>query len=129
MTPRRTSVKQRTVMNDQEPHPERSVVSRARPARRTRWAGPGWVGTARALRLEIRHSAAIWVLPVLAVLCYVAAYRRAVEYPPTWTLRASVLTGPGLVFFSAIAAGIAAWAATREGRRKTGDLLATTADA
>jgi hypothetical protein len=81
----------------------------------------------RALRLEIKHSAAVWVLPVLAALFYFNAYRTAAGYPPTWTLRASVITGPNLIFFSVIAAGIAAWVATREGRRKTGDLLATTA--
>jgi ABC-type transport system involved in multi-copper enzyme maturation permease subunit len=84
---------------------------------------------ARALRLEIKHSAVVWVLPVLAVLFYVNAYRTAAGYPPTWTVRASVITGANLIFFSVIAAGIAAWVATREGRRKTGDLLATTARA
>lgn len=83
----------------------------------------------RALRLEIRNSAAVWTLPVTAALFYFAAYRTAAGYPPTWTVRASVLNGPNLVFLSVIAAGIAAWAATREGRRKTGDLLATTARA
>jgi hypothetical protein len=84
---------------------------------------------ARALRLEIKHSAVVWVLPVLAALFYFNAYRTAAGYPPTWTMRASVITGANLVFFSVVAAGIAAWAATREGRRKTGDLLATTARA
>lgn len=89
---------------------------------------------ARALRLEIKHSAVkhsavVWVLPVLAALFYFNAYQKAAGYPPTWTVRASVITGPNPIFFSVIAAGIAAWAATREGRRKTGDLLATTARA
>jgi hypothetical protein len=84
---------------------------------------------ARALRLEIKHSTAVWVLPVLAALFYDNAYRTAAGYPPTWTVRASVITGANLVFFSVIAAGIAAWVATREGRRKTGDLLAATARA
>jgi hypothetical protein len=84
---------------------------------------------ARALRLEIKHSAAVWVLPILAALFYFNAYRTAAGFPPTWTVRASVITGANLVFFSVIAAGIAAWVATREGRRKTGDLLATTARA
>lgn len=84
---------------------------------------------ARALRLEIKHSAGVWVLPILAALFYFNAYRTAAGYPPTWTVRASVITGSNLIFFSVIAAGIAAWVATREGRRKTGDLLATTARA
>ena len=85
--------------------------------------------TVRALRLEIKHSTAVWVLPILAALFYVNAYRTAAGFPPTWTVRASVITGSNLVFFSVIAAGIAAWVATREDRRKTGDLLATTARA
>ena len=84
---------------------------------------------ARALRLEVKHSAAVWVLPLLAALFYFNAYRRAAGYPPTWALRASVITGSNLIFFSVVAAGIAAWVATREARRKTGDLLATTARA
>jgi hypothetical protein len=83
----------------------------------------------RALRLEIRHSAVVWVLPVLAVLFYANAYRRASGFPPVWTVRATALGEANVVFFSVIATGIAAWAATRESRRKTGDLLATTARA
>lgn len=85
--------------------------------------------TGRALRLEIKHSAVVWVLPVLALLFYVNAYRKAAEYPPVWTVRASALAESNVIFFSVIAAGITAWAATRESRRKTGDLLATTARA
>jgi hypothetical protein len=84
---------------------------------------------ARALRLEIRHSPVAWVLPILAALFYANAYRMAAGFPPVWSVRASVITGANLVFFSVIGAGIAAWTATREGRRKTGDLLATTARA
>jgi len=76
--------------------------------------------TVRALRLEIKHSAVVWVPPVLAALFYFNAYRTAAGYPPTWTVRASVITGPNLIFFSVIAAGIAAWVATREGRVITG---------
>jgi ABC-type transport system involved in multi-copper enzyme maturation permease subunit len=83
----------------------------------------------RALRLEIKHSAVVWVLPILAVLFYFDAYRAAAGLPPTWTLQASVITGTIVIFFCVFAAGIAAWVATREGRRKTGDLLATTARA
>jgi hypothetical protein len=90
---------------------------------------PGRFRPARALRLEFRHSPVVWVLPVLAALFYFNAYRMAAGFPPVWSVRASVITGANLVFFSVIAAGIAAWTATREGRRKTGDLLATTARA
>jgi hypothetical protein len=99
------------------------VTATAVPTRTARFR-PG-----RALRLEIKHSAVVWVLPVLAVLFYVNAYRKAAGYPPTWTVRASALGEANVIFFSVIAAGLAAWAATRESRRKTSDLLATTARA
>lgn len=92
-------------------------------------ARPARFRPARVLRLEIKRSPVVWVLPILAVLFYFNAYRTAAGLPPTWTLRAWPITGPYLAFFSVLAAGIAAWAATREGRRKTGDLLATTARA
>jgi hypothetical protein len=97
-----------------------AVALTARPAR---------LRPARALRLEIKHSPVVWALPVLAAIFYFNAYRMAAGFPPIWTVRASVITGANLVFFSVIGAGIAAWAAAREGRRKTGDLLATTARA
>jgi hypothetical protein len=83
----------------------------------------------RALRLEIKHSAVVWVLPILAALFFVNAYRKVTGYPPVWTVRASALAEANVIFFSVIAAGIAAWVATRESRRKTGDLLATMARA
>jgi hypothetical protein len=97
-----------------------AVALTARPAR---------FRPARALRLEIKHSPVVWALPVLAAIFYFNAYRTAAGFPPIWTVRASVITGANLVFFSVIGAGIAAWTAAREGRRKTGDLLATTARA
>jgi hypothetical protein len=98
-------------------------------AQRTARFRPARFRTVRALRLEFKHSPVVWVLPILAALFYFNAYRTAAGFPPIWTVRASVVAGANLVFFSVIAAGIAAWTATREGRRKTGDLLATTARA
>jgi hypothetical protein len=90
---------------------------------------PGRFRPARALRLEIRHSPIVWVLPVLAVIFYYDTYRIAEGLPPTWAYRSSIITGPMLVYIGVFAAGLGAWAGTREGRRKTGDLLATTARA
>ena len=58
---------------------------------------------ARALRLEIKHSPVVWALPVLAALFYFNTYRTAAGFPPIWTIRASVVTGPILVFFSVFA--------------------------
>jgi hypothetical protein len=81
---------------------------------------------ARLLRTEIRHSAYIWTLPLLAILFIYDSYRTANGYPAVWTVRASVV--PHMVpDFLPFAAGFSAWTGTREGRRRIGDLLATTA--
>jgi hypothetical protein len=81
----------------------------------------------RILGMEIRHSAVVWTIPLLAVLFIVDPLRTASGYPDLWTLRASVVLNkfwPDCVPF---AAGFSAWAGSREGRRNLGDLLATTA--
>lgn len=81
---------------------------------------------ARVLRTEIRHSAYVWTLPLLAILFIYDSYRTANGYPAVWTVRASVV--PHMVpDFLPLAAGFSAWVGTREGRRGIGDLLATTA--
>jgi hypothetical protein len=87
------------------------------------WAMPR---SARALRLELKRNAVPYVLPLLAGVFYFDTVRTADGFPPVWTLRASVI-GDHMVFaFSAFAAGLAAWTGSREGRRKTLDLVATT---
>ena len=90
---------------------------------------PGRFRPARAVRLEIRHSPVVWTLPALAAIFYYDTYRTAVGLPPTWANYASMITGHMLIYLCVVGAGLAAWAGTREGRRKTGDLLATTARA
>ena len=87
---------------------------------------PAGFRPARLLRLEIKHSPFLWALPVLAALFYYDTYRTSVGLPPIWTIRATVITDHMIDDFSVFAAGLAAWAGSREGRRKTGDLLATT---
>ena len=87
---------------------------------------PAGFRPARLLRLEIKHSPFLWALPVLAALFYYDTYRTSVGLPPIWTIRATVVTDHMIDDFSVFAAGLAAWAGSREGRRKTGDLLATT---
>ena len=82
--------------------------------------------SARVLRLELKRSAVPYVLPLLAVVFYFDTIRTAAGFPPVWTLRASVI-GDHMVFgFSAFAGGLAAWTGSREGRKKTLDLVATT---
>ncbi|MGH3402791.1 MAG: hypothetical protein ACRDRJ_09845, partial [Streptosporangiaceae bacterium] len=81
---------------------------------------------ARALRLELKRDAVPLLLPLLAAVFYFDTLRRADALPPVWTLRASVIGDHMLFEFSAFAGGLAAWAGSREGRRKTLDLVATT---
>jgi hypothetical protein len=83
-------------------------------------------GPARALRLELKRSAVPYLLPLLAAVFYFNTVRTADGFPPIWTLRASVIGNHMLFEFGAFAGGLAAWAGSREGRRKTADLVATT---
>ena len=85
--------------------------------------------SARALWLEFKRNAVPYVLPLLAAVFLFDTLRTADGYPPVWTLRASVIDDHSLFEFTAFAAGLAAWTGSREGRRKTGDLVATTARA
>jgi len=84
---------------------------------------PRW---ARALGLELKRNAVPYLLPLLAAVFYFDTIRTADGTPPVWTVRASVIDNDMLVEFSVFAAGLAAWAGSREGRRKTLDLVATT---
>jgi hypothetical protein len=83
-------------------------------------------GPARALRLELKRSAVPWVLPLLAAVFYFDALRTADGFPPVWAQRASVIPEHMSWAFGVFAAGLAAWAGSREGRRKTLDLVGTT---
>ena len=82
--------------------------------------------TTRVLRLEVRHSVVPWAIPLIAALYFFDVYRTASGDPPMWNVRASEVTNHMLFDFAAFAAGLGAWAGSREGRRKTGDLVATT---
>lgn len=95
--------------------------SSSRPARA---AAP--LAAARLFWIEIKRNAVPYVLPLLAAVFYFDTLRTADGFPPIWTLRASVIPDHMLFEFSAFAGGLAAWAGSREGRRKTVDLVATT---
>ena len=81
---------------------------------------------APVLRIEIRRSVVLWAVPLLLALFYFDSFRTAAGFPPVWTVRSSVITSHMIADFGPFAAGLAAWVASREGRRKTGDLVATT---
>jgi hypothetical protein len=82
---------------------------------------------ARLLRLELRHNAMPWMLPVAVALFWFTTYRKAMAMPPLWYLRAASLHTGTLLAFACPVAGAAAWVASRDRRRRTTDLMTTTA--
>ena len=98
------------------------ATSRPRPATRR-----PVLAAARLLRLELRHNAMPWMLPVAAALFWFTTYRKAMAMPPLWNLRAASLQSGALVAFVLPVVGAAAWMGSREGRRRTADLVTITA--
>jgi hypothetical protein len=98
------------------------TVSRPVPVRPGRWPAAG-----RLLRLELRHNAMLWLLPVAAGLFWLTTYRKAMAMPPLWNLRAPAMQAGALLAFVWPVAGAAAWTGSREGRRHTTDLVAIAA--
>jgi hypothetical protein len=80
----------------------------------------------RTLRLEARHSLGLWLAPVVAVAVWYLAVTDGLRVGASlWPYVAVSLRQP-LVLVGPFAAGLAAWAATRERRRGVEELLATT---
>jgi hypothetical protein len=83
--------------------------------------------TARLLRVELRHNAMLWMLPVAVGLFWFTSYRKAMAMPPLWNLRAASVQSGALLAFACPVAGAAAWMGSREARRHTTDLVTITA--
>jgi len=81
----------------------------------------------RLVRLELRRSAMIGMLPFIAALFWFLTYRRAIALPPLWNLRAMGAQGTTIAVFIPAVVGAAAWMGSRETRRGLTDLLAGTA--
>jgi hypothetical protein len=81
----------------------------------------------RMVWMEVRHSAFVWAIPLLAVLFVYDPLRTASGYPALWTLRASVVLNKFWPVCVPFAAGFSAWAGSRESRRNLADLLGATA--
>jgi hypothetical protein len=95
---------------------------RAAPAGRGSLAG-----SIRLLRLELRHSAMLWMAPMLGALFYLTTYRRVIALPALWDLRAFRAAGEDVGVLAPFVVGAAAWMGSRDGRRATGELVAATA--
>ena len=92
---------------------------------RARRVGPVLPG--RLLRLELRRTAMLWMLPLLAALFWFSTYRPSMALPPWWNLRGAMLQQQALLAFAPLVAGVSAWMGSREGRRGTADLVGVTA--
>ncbi len=82
---------------------------------------PG-LAVGRLLRLELRRSTMLWMLPLLAVLLAVTELRNDLSHPPLWVVRSTVVQYQ-LELIGAVVAGVAAWTAGRDGRRHLTDLV------
>jgi hypothetical protein len=105
---------------------EHSAPAAPRPAAR-RGAAAAALGSGRLLRLELRHNAMLWLLPVAFALFWYNGYREIMALPPMWNLRAMTLQNRLLFDLIVPVTGAAAWMGSREGRRGIADLVAVTA--
>ncbi|MEZ0069368.1 hypothetical protein ABIA32_005412 [Streptacidiphilus sp. MAP12-20] len=81
----------------------------------------------RLLRLELRHNAMVWLLPVAIGLFWLTTYRKDMAMPPLWNLRAAGLQSGAVLAFAVPVTGAAAWMGSREARRRVTDQVTITA--
>lgn len=81
----------------------------------------------RLLRIELRRSPMVLILPLVAALFWFDSYRPSTAQQPLWVLRTFWNMGQGdtIIDFGPFVAGMAAWIASRDGRRRTADLVTT----
>ncbi len=86
------------------------------------------LNAARLLRVELRHNAMPWVLPLIAALFWFDSYRPSTATMPLYGLRTFWNMGQGhtIIDFGPFVAGVAAWMGSRDGRRGLADLITTT---
>ena len=80
---------------------------------------------ARLLRLELRRSTMLPLLPLLAVLLALTELRNDLGHAPLWAVR-SIDVQRQVELTGGIVAGVAAWAAGRDRRRRLTDLVTVT---
>src|ERR1700751_6007619 len=106
---------------------EHGAPAAPRPTAARRGAGTAILGSGRLLRLELRHNAMLWLLPVAFALFWFNGYREIMALPPMWNLRAMTLQNRLLLDPPIPVTAAAAWMGSREGRRSITDLVAVTA--
>jgi hypothetical protein len=82
----------------------------------------------RLLRIELRRNPMPLILPLIAALFWFDSYRPSTTQAPFWVLRTFWNMGQGhtIIDFGPFVAGVAAWAASRDGRRGLADLVTGT---
>jgi hypothetical protein len=81
----------------------------------------------RLLRLELRRSTMLGVLPLIGGLFWLMVYRQASASAPVWSSRAMTMQTVGVSIFAPVVVGVAAWVGGREQRHHLVDLVAATA--
>ncbi|MFB7292324.1 hypothetical protein [Actinacidiphila glaucinigra] len=90
-------------------------------------APPAPPAAPRVHRTELLRGAGVWVGAVLAVSVIVAVLARRYFLFDTWATTQATLRGAGLILGGPLALTAGCWQGGREGRRGTGDLLASAA--
>jgi hypothetical protein len=96
-----------------------------RPGRERLALPPRLAAAGRLLRLELRRSAMLWMMPVAGALFWYNAFRESMAEPALWNLRAMTMQHGILLDFAPPVVGAAAWMGSRDGRRRLTDLIAT----
>jgi hypothetical protein len=104
-----------------------AAAAPARPAAPRARRVPPAAAPARLLRIELRRSTMLWLLPLLAVLFYLSTYRPAMDNPPFWNIRSAMLQSHAMLVLAPLLAGAGAWIGSRDGRRGMADLIGVTA--
>lgn len=87
--------------------------------------GTGRAAAGRLLRLELRRSAMLWMMPVAGALFWYNAFRESMAEPAMWNLRAMTMQHGILLDFAPPVVGAATWMGSRDGRRQLTDLIGT----
>jgi len=86
------------------------------------------LASGRLLRLELRRSPMLLMIPVGVFLFWFDTYRSSMMLDPTWGSQTLLLRqGSALEDFAPFVAGFAAWTGARDGRRRTAEQIGVTA--
>lgn len=101
-----------------------STLITAKPRPMPRRTG---LAAARLMRLELRHNAMLWMLPVAVAAFWLVSYRKTMALPPLWYVRANAFQSGIVTDFIVPVVGAAAWMGSRGPRRHVTDLMTVSA--